>query len=150
MPMLRCPHCLRHIRIKRNESCPFCDHEVSPDSVLGKQVHRLLAETRTGALALTLAGGLSFVVACDDADEPSNNTNQEADTDSWYNASQNDYGGGDYYPNNDVGDSTEDLDAGDAGAHGDAGDAGDDSGDVGADSGDAGTDASSPDSGDAG
>lgn len=73
----RCSSCLSHVRIAEDSACPFCGDEIKEASTIGENAMQKLRSSRSALIAMGLAGGLTFAVACGEADpkEPTNPNN---------------------------------------------------------------------------
>lgn len=140
----RCAGCLSHVKVTNGTTeCPFCGDELKSTDVLGGTMSKLRS-SRATLIAMGLAGGVTFAVACgegeNDKQGPANDMGQ-AEEDMYYEPDPgNDYGGFDpydegyYEPETDMG--SEDAGSTDAGSS----DAGSDAGDSDAGESDAGAD----------
>lgn len=100
----RCPGCLCHVKVTDGTTdCPFCGDELRHEETIGSAAMEKLRNSRSALLAMGLAGGVTFAVACGEPEpkpEPDNNptSNEPNNIDP-----QNDYGGFDPGDNNPTG-----------------------------------------------
>lgn len=86
----RCPGCLCHVKVVGDSTeCPFCGDELREMNTIGTGAMEKIRSSRTALIAMGLAGGVTFAVACGDPSpkpnpEPNNTTNIDPG---------NDYGG---------------------------------------------------------
>lgn len=63
-----CPGCLSHVKVEPTMACPFCGEQLRDKETLGATTMERLRGSRTALLALGLAGGVAFAIACGDAE----------------------------------------------------------------------------------
>lgn len=72
--LARCPDCLSHVKVAEDAVCPFCGAEMADAETIGSQAMEKLRSSRAALIAMGLAGGVSFTVACGEPDpKPDNN-----------------------------------------------------------------------------
>jgi len=72
--LARCPDCLSHVKVADDDVCPFCGAEMADAETIGSQTMEKLRSSRAALVAMGLAGGVSFTVACGEPDpKPDNN-----------------------------------------------------------------------------
>lgn len=76
----RCPGCLSHVKVTSATACPFCGDELRAAETIGDATMELLRGSRTALLALGLAGGISFAIACGDGEPKSPAPNNQGNT----------------------------------------------------------------------
>lgn len=77
----RCPGCLRHVKVEVSSNvCPFCGDELRDTRTIGAGAMEKIRSSRASLIAMGLAGGVTFAVACGDPspkphpEPPTNNT----------------------------------------------------------------------------
>ena len=64
----RCSGCLSHVKVHKASTCPFCGEELREAATIGGQTMEALRGSRAALVAMGLAGGVTFAVACGEPD----------------------------------------------------------------------------------